>query len=118
MSSMRDYRQRTEKRGPDVGTGGPPRGGAFLGHTRRRNDIAAEVETNGDRDHTVGTRRRRQWQGLTPGRGPNTDIIAEVAVRAGNERKGLKKYAERAEVDLLIHLPSGDATQLWMHKKL
>lgn len=33
------------------------------------------------------------------------------------ERKGVRKCAERVEAGLLIHLPSGAETQLWMHKR-
>lgn len=43
--------------------------------------ITAEAETNVDRDHAAGTERRRPGHGQD--QGPNTAIIAEVAVRAG-----------------------------------
>ena len=43
--------------------------------------ITAEVETSGDHDHAAGTRRRRP--GPAQVLGPNTVIIAEVAVKAG-----------------------------------
>lgn len=112
---QRDFQQRTERSDPDEKTGGPPRVGACPGHTHERGDITAEVRTNGDHDHAAGTGRRRQ--GLVQVQGPNTVIIAEVAVRAGSERKGVRKCAERAEAGLLIHLPSGAETQLWMHKR-
>lgn len=92
---QRDFQQRTERSDPDEKTGGPPRVGACPGHTHERGDITAEVRTNGDHDHAAGTGRRRQ--GLVQVQGPNTVIIAEVAVRAGSERKGVRKCAERAE---------------------
>lgn len=40
-----------------------------------------------------------------------------VVVTPGSERKGVRKYAERVEAGLLIHLPSGAETQQWMHKR-
>lgn len=43
--------------------------------------ITAEAGTNGGRDRVAGTGRRRL--GLAQVQGPNTVIIAEVAVRAG-----------------------------------
>lgn len=125
--------------------------------------LTAKVRTSGD--HAAGTGRRKL--GLARVQGPNTGIIAEVAVRAGerssnlnyhhilfelsifellscmytillvinsmlidfnfcnffwvvpsgSERKGVRKCAERVEAGLLIHLPSGAETQLWMHKR-
>lgn len=104
-----------ERSGPDAKTGSPPRAGVCPGHTQERGGITAKVRTKGDRDHAAGTRRGRL--GLARVQGPNTVIIAEVAVRAGSERKGLRKCAERVEAGLLIHLPSGAETQLWMHKR-
>lgn len=35
----------------------------------------------------------------------------------GSERKGVRKCAKGVEAGLLIHLPSGAETQLWMHKR-
>lgn len=112
---MRDSQQRTERSGPDAKTGGPPRAGACPGHTHERGGITAKVRTNGDPDHAAGTGKRRL--GLAQVQGPNTVIIAEVAVRAGSERKEVRRRAERVEAGLLIHLPSGAETQLWMHKR-
>lgn len=113
--SQRDFQQSMERSDPDAKTGGPPREGACLGHTHERGDITAKVRTNGDHDRAAGTERRRP--GLAQVQGPNTVIIAEVAVKAEIERKGVRKCAERVEAGLLIHLPSGAETQLWMHKR-
>lgn len=44
-------------------------------------------------------------------------LILAVA-SPGSERKGVRKCAERVKAGLLIHLPSGAETQLWMHKRL
>lgn len=104
-----------ERSDPGAKTGGPPRTAACPGHTHERGGLTAKVRTNGDRDHAVGTGRRRL--GLAQVQGPNTVITAKVAVRAGSERKGVRKCAERVEAGLLIHLPSGAETQLWMHKR-
>lgn len=114
--SKRDFRQRMERSDPDVKTGSPPGVEACPGHTRERGGIAAGVGTNDDHDHTAGKGRRRP--GLAQVQGPNTDITAEVAARAGSERKGVRKCAERVKAGLLIHLRSGAETQLWMPKRL
>lgn len=113
--SRRGFQQRMEKSDPDAKTGDPPRDGACPGHTHERGGIIAEVGTNGDRDHAAGTGRRRL--GLAQVQGENNVITARVAVRAGSERKGVRKCAERVEAGLLLHLPSGAETQLWMHKR-
>lgn len=105
-----------ERSDADAKTGSPPEAEAFLGHTRERGGIAAEVGRNGDRSHEAGIRRRKQ--SLAQDQGPNIGTVAEVAVRAGSERKELRKCAERVEVFLPVHLPSGAETQLWMHKRL
>lgn len=113
--SQRDFLQKMERSDPDAKTGGLPRAGVCPGHTHERGGTTAEVGTNGDHGHAAGTGRRRP--GLAQVQGPNTVIIVEVAVRAGNERKRVRKCAERVEAGLLIHLPSGAETQLWMHKR-
>lgn len=113
--SKRDFQQRMGRRDPDAKTGGPPKAGVCPGHTHERGGITVEVGTNGVHGHAAGTGRRRL--GLAQVHGPNTAIIAEVAARAGSERKGVRKCAERVEAGLLIHLSSGAETQLWMHKR-
>lgn len=104
-----------ERSDPGARTGSRRRAGACPGRTQERDATTAEVGTNGDHDHAAGTGRRRL--GLAQVQGPNTVIIAEVAVRAGKERNGRRKCAERVEAGLLIHLPSGAETQLWMHRR-
>lgn len=76
-----------ERSDPDAKTGDPQRAGACPGHTPERDGLTAKVRTNGDR--AAGTRRRKL--GLALVQGPNTVIIAKVAVRAGSERKGVRK---------------------------
>lgn len=45
------------------------------------------------------------------------NLVCLSAFSPGSERKGVRKCAERVEAGLLIHLPSGAETQLWMHKR-
>lgn len=113
--TKRDFRQRTERNVPGARTGSLQRAGACPGHTPERDGITAEVGTSGDQDHAAETRRRRP--GLARVQGPNIVTIAEVAVRAGSIRKGLKRCAGRAEAGLLVHPPSEAETQPWMLKR-
>lgn len=75
---------------PDAKTGNPPRAAAPPGHTHERDGLTVKVRTNGDHDHVAATGRRRR-RSLARVRGPNTAITAEVAVKAGSERKGVRK---------------------------
>lgn len=113
--SQRDFHQSTEMSDPDAKKRGPPGAGACPGHTHERGGITAEARTNGDHGHAAETERRRV--GLVRVQDPNTVITAEVAVRAGSERKEERKFEERVEAGQLIHLPFGAETQLWMLKR-
>lgn len=109
-------------------------------------DITAEVGTNGDHAHAAGKGRRRLSLARVQGpntvitaevavraggfnRNDGTCMFAianAINIRfiefcslfsPGNERKRMRKSAERVEAGPLIHLLSEAETQLWMHKR-
>lgn len=89
----RDFQQRMERSGEDAKKRSPPGDAATQGHTHGKSGITARVRTNGDHGHAAGTGRGRHGLGQVPEL--NTGTVAKAVVKAGSEKRGWRKCAER-----------------------